>query len=245
MMPPVDVRGGVMRRLFVSHVALLTLLALGAVGCASTAERRVVRSAAGTSTPVASPTASPPVVRYPGSAYVVVADACPRVEYESLMPDIFEVVEKAYSAPLDARTTGAKMSCDRQFKRSTAGIMGGGHLDVTAWVYVNASDAVVDYNQLRTESRAKFRPAGAQVADINGVGERASEIYVPHDPGNDPHVRIQPARRYQLLVLDKNLVVSYSVYSSLNWSEPFKTSDQQFRQRVRESVNRTMAALRS
>jgi hypothetical protein len=224
-------------------VALLVLVALAAAGCTANAQRRVLRSAAGSS-PAGSPTASPPVVRYPGSPYVVVADMCPRVEYESLMPDIFEVMYKTSRDALDARTTGAKMSCNRLFNRSSAA-MGGGHLDVEAVVYVKASDAVLDYNQISEEIRSRYHPARAQVADAKGLGERAIEVYQPADPNSDPHIRVQPTRHYDLLVLDKNLILDYSVFSSLDWKEPFKTSDQQFRQRVRESIARTMAALRS
>jgi hypothetical protein len=248
MVLQVEMRGDTVARR-PGPLAALLLVIVVAAGCTGSGGKSGASSTPTGSSPAASPSGSasstPTVVRYPGSPYVIVDDICPRVAYQATVPTVYEAFSRVVATDIDIRTNGTQMNCSLLFKRATAGKMGGGSVHLNAWVYMQPADAAKDYEQERNQDRTGNHAPNAQVRDTPGLGQRANEEYVPFEPSTDPHVRIQPARRMQLRVLDTNLIILVSVYASLDWNEPFQSSDAQFQQSIRDMVRQTMAALRS
>ncbi|BCJ39602.1 hypothetical protein GCM10010168_79430 [Actinoplanes ianthinogenes] len=189
-------------------------------------------SASGTAAPKSEST-----VAYPGMTYRGRLPICPHVDQDALVPAVYSERGEVRTQDGFGNADGSAMECKLSFGGTAYG-----SIRMLIWVHPGLRTARHDYDVRRAEM-ADLRWPGTRGA-VGGLGTRAYGEYKPVSPSS-PGVRIQPARRWYVLLQHDNLVMHVFIDVLRPMGTKFPDSDRAFQQKLRQALTGTLANLRA
>jgi hypothetical protein len=232
---------------------LVVLVSVGTAGCTRSPAEPAASSAASsvtavpvTSSVAATPAASasvtaPPTVErtlaYPGMTYRGRSPICPHVDQDALVPAVYSARGEVRTEDTFGNADGSGMECKLWFDGRAYG-----NIRMLIWVHPGLRTAKQDYDIRRAEI-ADLPWSGTRGA-VKGLGTRAYGEYQPVSPSS-PGVRIQPGRRWYVLLQHDNLVMHVFIDVLRPMGTKFPESDRAFQQKLRQALTGTLANLRA
>ncbi|MFB9333250.1 hypothetical protein [Actinoplanes octamycinicus] len=200
----------------------------------------VTSGVAATPAASASVTASPKAERtlaYPGMTYRGRLPICPLLDQDALVPAVYSARGEVQTDDGFGSADGSGMEC----KLSFGGEAYGG-IRMLIWVHPGVRGAKRDYDMRRAEMTDL--PWSGTRGAVTGLGTRAYGEYQPVSPSS-PGVRIQPGRRWYLLLQHDNLVMHVFIDVLRPMGTKFPESDRAFQKKLRQALTATLANLRA
>jgi hypothetical protein len=254
--PAVGASGGYRSRVAVVAGAAAAALLLIAVLSAAVHGSGTGRTDAGwhpAATPTVAPTTTSPSpspsfprwVVYPGQPYPLTREPCPDLLDENiLVPALYTARHtKLEISDVDLDYERSDMICDVLFMTEPAQ----GSYKLKAWIFKDPARAGQFYEQHRAGLAGFPRSTKPPpvIGEVRGIGQRAYEVYRPSPVSDSPNVHIQPGRSVDLAILDANLVLDLTVFTSLPMNGSFSYPDQKYRDVIHKEARDVMARLRA